>query len=260
MCFIFLETWILEVIRMESHNIRNHKKRTPFCLCMIIWNFYSYSLGYYFCNFVYVKQRFILQELVSVFLLLLLFGELSQGWSTESIVPDIICCIYTDTEAQKTCPELAILISAQTADINKTTTHIFQLLSLRYAPGILQYATQSRAGLRSSQWMDQNKDGMMGKQVISQNEEGNKAAKTGWKEAQSKWKVWQSSSGAISPQILSTILRDQKHAWKVGICVTSLIWEAVHLSNLYFKLCCPFPGRHHYVSPLAFSSANILLI
>lgn len=97
----------------------------------------------------------------------------------------------------------------------------------------------------------------MGKQVISQNEEGNKAAKPEWKEAWSKWKVWQSSAGAISPQILSTVLRDQKHAWKVGICVTSLIWEAVHLSNLYFKLCCSFTGRHHYSPPLAFSSANI---
>lgn len=104
--------------------------------------------------------------------------------------------------------------------------------------------------------MDQNKGGMMGKQLRSQNEEGNKAAKPGWKEAWSKWKVWQSSSGAISPQILSTVLRDQKHGWKIGICVTSLTWEAVHLSSLYFKFCCPFLGRHHYSPPLAFSSAN----
>lgn len=67
MCYIFLEAWIPVAVRKEIITYATIKI-TPFCLHTVLWNFYSYSLGYYFYNLaVFCKTVAYFQESVSVF-------------------------------------------------------------------------------------------------------------------------------------------------------------------------------------------------
>lgn len=67
MCYIFLEAWVLVAIRKERITSATINE-PPFCLYMVIRNFYSYSLGYYFYNLaVFCETVACFQGLVSVF-------------------------------------------------------------------------------------------------------------------------------------------------------------------------------------------------
>lgn len=66
MCYIFLEAWILVAIRKERITSATINE-PPFCLYMVIRNFYSYSLGYYFHNLaVFCETVACFQGLLSV--------------------------------------------------------------------------------------------------------------------------------------------------------------------------------------------------
>lgn len=77
MCCIFLEAWILVAIRKEIITSATINE-PPFCLYMVIRNFYSYSLGYDFYNLaVFCNSSLFSGVGICAFLLPLLFGELS---------------------------------------------------------------------------------------------------------------------------------------------------------------------------------------
>lgn len=107
--------------------------------------------------------------------------------------------------------------------------------------------------------MDQNEDGMMGKQVVSQNEEGNEGRQTKMKGGLSG-KYDKAAQVLLFPKTVHSSWRSETCLKGGYLCVfVQPLWfdKQCMYPNLYFKLCCPLPGRHHYSPPLAFSSANI---
>lgn len=127
MCCILLETWMPEVIRMESNNISNYKKNS-FLLMYGHMKFYSDSLLFLQLGCLCKTEAYCWVISICVFLLLLLFGELSPWWNTESIVPDgTLLHLYwhgSTENMSRTCPPHKCPDNRHKSDYNILFFHI----------------------------------------------------------------------------------------------------------------------------------------